>query len=279
MSGTAFVLSSGGNRGALEIGALLALLEHGLTPDILVGCSVGALNATGMAVNPSLEGAQNIAQLWMRAQREEVFRGNYLSMARRLLAGRNSLFPNRYLKRFVENHLPLGFRCFADLKEVALYIVAADLNTGRLHVFGEDPSDSLVDAIMASCAAIPYFPPWNYRGHQYIDGGALSALPLGVALEKGATEIYAIDVNYIEEVKEPIRGWLNILSRVASMVAYQQFLNDLKWTQYLGLARVHHIPMKYHRRLHLWDLSYSAEMIEVGRKAAENFLSRSESPE
>ena len=58
------------------------------------------------------------------------------------------------------------------------------------------------------------------------------------------------------------------------MVAYQQFLNDLKWAQHLGLARVYHIPIKYHRRLRLWDLGYSAEMIEVGRRAVKDFLSQ-----
>ncbi|HNK70256.1 MAG TPA: patatin-like phospholipase family protein, partial [Flavobacteriales bacterium] len=40
----AFVLSGGGNRGALQAGALLALLERGIRPDLIVGTSVGALN-------------------------------------------------------------------------------------------------------------------------------------------------------------------------------------------------------------------------------------------
>lgn len=47
----AFVLSGGGNRGALEAGALLALFEQGIRPDMLVGSSVGALNAAFIAIN------------------------------------------------------------------------------------------------------------------------------------------------------------------------------------------------------------------------------------
>ena len=49
----AFVLSGGGNRGALEAGALLALFERGIQPDILVGTSAGAMNAAFIAINPT----------------------------------------------------------------------------------------------------------------------------------------------------------------------------------------------------------------------------------
>jgi predicted acylesterase/phospholipase RssA len=47
----AFVLSGGGARGALQVGALYALLEYGLQPDLLVGVSIGAANATYLAMN------------------------------------------------------------------------------------------------------------------------------------------------------------------------------------------------------------------------------------
>lgn len=41
---TALVLTGGGNRGAIQAGALLALFEHGFRPDLIVGMSVGAIN-------------------------------------------------------------------------------------------------------------------------------------------------------------------------------------------------------------------------------------------
>src|SRR5512142_2209335 len=46
----AFVLGGGGARGALEVGALRALLEAGFQPDLLVGTSIGAVNAVGLAL-------------------------------------------------------------------------------------------------------------------------------------------------------------------------------------------------------------------------------------
>ena len=41
----AFVLGGGGSRGALQVGALQVLLETGVQPDMVIGTSVGALNA------------------------------------------------------------------------------------------------------------------------------------------------------------------------------------------------------------------------------------------
>ncbi len=46
---TAFVLSGGGSLGAVQVGMLQALGERGVTPDLLVGSSAGALNAAFVA--------------------------------------------------------------------------------------------------------------------------------------------------------------------------------------------------------------------------------------
>jgi hypothetical protein len=49
---TAFVLSGGASLGALQVGMLEALYEQDITPDFLVGTSVGALNAAFVASRP-----------------------------------------------------------------------------------------------------------------------------------------------------------------------------------------------------------------------------------
>ena len=46
----AFVLGGGGARGALQVGAFRALFEAGYQPDLLVGTSIGAVNAAGLAI-------------------------------------------------------------------------------------------------------------------------------------------------------------------------------------------------------------------------------------
>ena len=40
-----------GRAGALQIGTLYALLENGFLPDLLVGISIGAVNAAFLAVH------------------------------------------------------------------------------------------------------------------------------------------------------------------------------------------------------------------------------------
>ncbi len=48
----AVVLSSGANLGAVQVGVLRALVEHGVRPDLIVGCSIGALNGAALAAGP-----------------------------------------------------------------------------------------------------------------------------------------------------------------------------------------------------------------------------------
>ena len=83
----AIVFSGGGSLGAAQVGALQALYEAGITPDVVVGCSVGALNAAYLAVDPSAERVRDLEQLWRRMDQADVFPGGRFSVARRL-AGR-----------------------------------------------------------------------------------------------------------------------------------------------------------------------------------------------
>lgn len=55
-SKTAFVLAGGGSLGAVQVGMLQALLEHGVGAGLVVGSSVGALNAAYFAAEPTLAG-------------------------------------------------------------------------------------------------------------------------------------------------------------------------------------------------------------------------------
>ena len=56
----AFVLSGGANMGCAQVGMLQALFEHGIYPDLLIGTSVGALNAAALATNPTISGISDL---------------------------------------------------------------------------------------------------------------------------------------------------------------------------------------------------------------------------
>ena len=60
----AFVFSGGGSLGAIQVGMLLALAEQGVAPDLLVGSSVGAVNAAWVARRPGVDRARELAGVW-----------------------------------------------------------------------------------------------------------------------------------------------------------------------------------------------------------------------
>ncbi|MEO6512397.1 MAG: patatin-like phospholipase family protein, partial [Nocardioides sp.] len=62
---TAFVLGGGGVLGAVEVGMLRALFERGITPDLVLGTSVGALNGALVARDPSVAVIERLTELWL----------------------------------------------------------------------------------------------------------------------------------------------------------------------------------------------------------------------
>src|SRR5689334_112979 len=84
----AVVLSGGGSLGAAQVGALQALFEAGITPDVVVGCSVGALNAGFLGVDPTAERVGELEEIWRGLSRQTVFPNGRFTVATRL-AGRS----------------------------------------------------------------------------------------------------------------------------------------------------------------------------------------------
>jgi len=60
---TAFVLAGGGSLGAVEVGMLRVLVAHGVRADLVVGASVGAINAAYYAGRPSPEGVAELVRI------------------------------------------------------------------------------------------------------------------------------------------------------------------------------------------------------------------------
>ena len=69
---TAIVLSGGGSRGDFEVGVIRYLYERGITPQILCGTSVGAINAAklaeGEATGSNTQGSTGLAKIWASLQ-------------------------------------------------------------------------------------------------------------------------------------------------------------------------------------------------------------------
>ncbi len=261
----AFVLSGGGNRGAMQVGALRALLERGIEPQMLVGTSAGALNAAYLAAHPGLSGVVRLAEIWAEVAGANVYPGGRLRALWHLMRGRESLYSNANLRRFLETHTPAGVRRFGDIRGMQLYIVAARLGTGELRLFGDDPDELILDALMSSTAIPPLWPPWRCQdGELCIDGGVVADLPVSVALEKGAREIYALHTTTgPEEPPAPDNAWAIGQQAITAMLRRQQEI-ELQWVARQQGVRLHYIQLVSPWELPFWDFSHAAALIEAG---------------
>ena len=183
----AFVLSGGGSLGSIQVGALEALLEQGIYPDIIVGTSVGALNGALLAREPTLDGVRGIRDIWLSLGRGAVFTGGRRLAFFRLLFGMDHLYTNKGLRRLVTRNL--GPITFVDLS-LPFLATAADVEEGTVHVFDTGP---LLPALLASSAVPGIFPAVTIDGRKYVDGAILSYCNIETAWRRGATHIVMIE--------------------------------------------------------------------------------------
>ncbi|PWT71293.1 MAG: hypothetical protein C5B60_11080 [Chloroflexi bacterium] len=202
---TAFVLAGGGARGALQVGALRALLEEGEHPDVVVGTSIGAWNGAFLALRPTIEGVEWLTKAWLSTNTTKLLLGvdpllnsppqaisfgRALAAIRRLAAGQPSLYSDTGLRVFIDRYLK--DITFEDMA-IPLRIIAADITSGARAVFA---SGLVVPAVMASGAIPGVFPPVTIGDHVYVDGGAVDNASIETALLLGARRIFVLDVGY-----------------------------------------------------------------------------------
>ena len=70
---TAFVFAGGGSFGAIQVGMMHSLAAHGISADMVVGSSVGALNGAFYAGDPTLKGVLRLETIWRGLRRQDVF--------------------------------------------------------------------------------------------------------------------------------------------------------------------------------------------------------------
>ena len=173
-----FVLSGGGSRGALQVGALQALLEEGIRPDMMVGTSIGAINSVWFAANPTLQGVETLRKLYATLMVDDFFPGGNKFAALNLVLQMPHLFANDRFRQLLEEHLPV--KTFGELA-LPCYVVATDMDSGENRVFGDNPDDRIIDGLMSSTAMTPLHPSWEVDGRVYACLLYTSILPTPIA--------------------------------------------------------------------------------------------------
>lgn len=269
----AFVLSGAGNRGPLQVGAVRALLEAGIVPDMIVGTSAGALNGSVLAAHgPTVAVTEHMEKVWASAKVEEVYPESILEILWRLKSKANSLFTSGGMRRLLARALPQGVVSFGQCK-TRLYTTATDLRTSRLYVFGDAADAPLLDAVMASATIPAVHPPVSYAGAQLVDGGVVANVPVSVAIDRGATTIYAINAGYNETTLNPAQGVVEILMRTLSTMLAQNIIQDIARAKADDAVDLHHIPVQTDPAgLSFFDFSKARRMVAQGYEAAKAYL-------
>ncbi len=266
----AIVLGGGGARGAMQIGALRALFEAGYKPDLLVGTSIGAANAAGLAWwGVNLDGIGMLERAYQIVAEDRL-----MDPPGRLLWHTISGRPFYTNKRAREFLIAAGITmdlCFDQIQNVRLGLIGTELGSHRPVIYGLDPGQSVLEGVLASCAIPPWFAPIENEDQLIVDGGALSNLPIEPALTMGATEIIALDLS-ISPPSFISTHNLNQVERSVSSIAQRLIYLEK------ALAEARGVPVK---SMHLqsfppsqvWDFSTYRKLIEIGYVTAVQHLS------
>jgi predicted acylesterase/phospholipase RssA len=197
-----FVLSGGGNLGALQVGMMYALVESGLRPGMIVGTSVGAINGAFLASRTDLPGITEIARLWLSLRRKDVLGVDLGTLVGGLRRSPRHLFDSSPVRRILESFV--GFRCLED-SPIPLAVVATDLESGEAVILG---SGDATTALLASSAIPGIFPPVEMDGRLLVDGAAVADVPLRQALSLGARDLYVLPTSPAQVVSwvKPLGG-------------------------------------------------------------------------
>ena len=234
----AFALGGGGSRGALQAGALRALLQANIQPDLLVGTSIGSVNAIFMAMHGfSPQMLDKLDEAWLIVAKANLFPASTAWLTTQMLLNYVGVYPYSGIKDyFIAQGIRPDLR-FGDLPHAPVILVSTDLNGRKPVYYGNDPQDLVLDGLIASAALPPWVSPIDSGGRMLVDGGMISNLPIEPALAYGATEIIAMGLSNPNEVSETMSGIGN---------TWTKFLNTIEARQIqleLALARARNVPV------------------------------------
>ncbi len=277
----AFVLGGGGSRGALQVGALRALYEAGYQPNLLVGTSIGAANAAYLALYGfTPEGLEGLERVWHDAAQADLLPSNFLRLTVRLLLGspRAANKQLTHIREFFVSHGISPEVTFGDLT-IPLVLVATDLSHFDPVLYGRDPSESVLEALLASTAIPPWVTPLRVRDRLLMDGGLLSNLPIEPAMSQGAERIIALnladprDVNADSDGREHTSGVGPLVTRMLVAVEYRQIYMETRLARERGVP-LYFLNLRFEHPVPIWDFSRSTELIEHGYELARRQIAR-----
>ncbi len=223
MPKVALVLSGGGARGAFQFAAEKYAREvRGYEWDIIAGVSVGALNATMLAMDKTAE----LERIWKTISNDQVYSGgiNFWSILK-VLFGAKGLYGNEPLWELLQREAEPE-RITKDLR-----IGVVSLRTGEYLRFR--PSDpGFLRAVLASTAIPLFWAPVDITPDlpDMVDGGIRNNSPLGDVLDAEPDEVVIIncDPRTTPRRERPFKNALGIGLAALDLMKNEIFVTDVR---------------------------------------------------
>ncbi len=260
---TAFVFSGGASLGAIELGALKALVEKGIQADMVLGTSVGSLNGAMYAYKPTSEGVAFMEEIWLNIKVWNVFTPSPITPVVNFTTAGQYLISPKNLRKLIMKYIP-----FTRIEEtkLPLFIIGADIKTGEEIVFNKGLA---LEALMASTAIPGVFPPQHMKNHTIVDGGLLNNAPISTAVRLGAERVVVFPIGVPSPNQEP-KNLLEILIRSFIYLLNRQLADDIQL--YKNKVELIVVPPPDKIDVGPHDFSKSKQLINQAYEKARNWL-------
>ncbi|MEY3251680.1 MAG: hypothetical protein RL227_653 [Pseudomonadota bacterium] len=261
----AIVLGSGGVRSIAALGMVEVLTREGLRPDLVVGCSAGAMFGALIAAGHGAEEAVRIATtLWSA----EVTKQRRWRAIPQMLWPRLGRFDADFALRDDRLVMQRLQQAFGDVQIEALPLVlrvtTTDAATGERVVLR---SGSLVQALRASIALPFMFKPVHIGGRRLIDGFVADPLPVSAAPDAHAL----LALGFQSPMPYRVDGPSRMLAQVTSALTNNLMQARLAEARAGGTRLLSLVPT-LERRVGLFDTEAMPYLVDAGRRATEAAL-------
>lgn len=202
-------LSGGGVRGFAHLGALYAMDELGIKPDVIAGVSAGALAG---AMYASGIAPMDVMKVFMTTRFTDFCE---------IKVPRNGFFNMDGFKRFLDANL--ACRNIEDCR-VPLCVCATDLDAG---VPVQWRRGAMTERVMASCAIPIMFAPVRIDGVCYVDGGVVHNLPAW-AIRNECDHLIGVNVSPLLRSRSANTSLIDIATRSYHLMTRNNVLPDLE---------------------------------------------------
>ncbi len=260
----ALVLASGGLKPLSAVPLLEFLDREGIKEDLLVGCSGGSMVAAWRAAGYSCTEIRALAQNGINRR---VFRKDWRALLGmyRLPGGRyekqSAIFkPERFRQRCTEM---FGERRMEDLA-TKLVIQATDFDTGEGLGLTRG---RLADAVCASTAIYPFFPPILMDGRWLFDGCYSAPVPVMHAVNHPADIIIVVEV--LERLTAPPEGFFNSMVHVNKILSQTMMRSQMTLSVMLHHYEIIYLKVRFEKYLQIWDFHALDQIYAAGQAAVD----------